>query len=215
MKQAVIVSAARTGLAKSFRGSFNITHGATMGGHAVRAAVERAGIEGGEIEDAIIGCGFPEAATGHNIARQIAISRRRSERLARIIATMPRSAVTTTMPDTPVSARSATPTICQSSCRATPGRIASKGSSRYSLIQRCRPKICSRDCVPIRAAVIAFGVRSIWRMASTGVVCPGTRAPERQSTWIASIASRLTITVRSTGVPLRARMPATRKGWSS
>ena len=73
MKQAVIVSAARTGLAKSFRGSFNITHGATMGGHAVQAAVERAGIEGAEIEDAIIGCGFPEGATGHNIARQIAI----------------------------------------------------------------------------------------------------------------------------------------------
>lgn len=73
MKQAVIVSAARTGLAKSFRGSFNMTHGATMGGHAVAAAVERAGIDGAEIEDAIIGCGFPEGATGQNIARQIAI----------------------------------------------------------------------------------------------------------------------------------------------
>lgn len=73
MKQAVIVSAARTGLAKSFRGSFNITHGATMGGHAVAAAVERAGIEGGEVEDCIIGCGYPEGETGSNIARQIAI----------------------------------------------------------------------------------------------------------------------------------------------
>lgn len=73
MKQAVIVSAARTGLAKSFRGSFNMTHGATMGGHAVAAAVERAGVDGGEVEDAIIGCGFPEGATGQNIARQIAI----------------------------------------------------------------------------------------------------------------------------------------------
>ncbi|MEM7317483.1 MAG: acetyl-CoA C-acyltransferase [Pseudomonadota bacterium] len=73
MKQAVIVSAARTGLAKSFRGSLNLTHGATMGGHVVQAAVERAGLAGDEIEDCIIGCGFPEAETGSNIARQIAI----------------------------------------------------------------------------------------------------------------------------------------------
>ncbi|MDX2483062.1 MAG: acetyl-CoA C-acyltransferase [Pseudodonghicola sp.] len=73
MKQAVIVSAARTGLAKSFRGSFNATHGATMGGHAVQAAVERAGLEGGEIEDCMMGCGTPEAETGSNIARQIAL----------------------------------------------------------------------------------------------------------------------------------------------
>ncbi|WP_170440449.1 acetyl-CoA C-acyltransferase [Ruegeria arenilitoris] len=73
MKQAVIVSAARTGLAKSFRGSFNMTHGATMGGHAVQAAVARSGLDGAEIEDCIIGCGFPEGETGGNIARQIAI----------------------------------------------------------------------------------------------------------------------------------------------
>ncbi len=73
MKQAVIVSAARTGLAKSFRGSFNMTHGATMGGHAVQAAVARSGLAGTEIEDCIIGCGFPEGETGGNIARQIAI----------------------------------------------------------------------------------------------------------------------------------------------
>lgn len=73
MKQAVIVSAARTGLAKSFRGSFNITHGATMGGHAAGAAVARAGLEGSEIEDCIIGCGLPEGETGGNIGRQIAI----------------------------------------------------------------------------------------------------------------------------------------------
>ncbi|WP_170454214.1 acetyl-CoA C-acyltransferase [Ruegeria arenilitoris] len=73
MKQAVIVSAARTGLAKSFRGSFNMTHGATMGGHAVQAAVARSGLDGAKIEDCIIGCGFPEGETGSNIARQIAI----------------------------------------------------------------------------------------------------------------------------------------------
>jgi acetyl-CoA acetyltransferase family protein len=73
MKEVVIVSAARTGLAKSFRGSFNMTHGATMGGAAVEAAMARAGIEGAEIEDCIMGCGAPEGETGSNIARQIAL----------------------------------------------------------------------------------------------------------------------------------------------
>ena len=73
MKQAVIVSAARTGLAKSFRGSFNMTHGATMGGHVVQHAVARAGVDPDQIEDVMIGCGFPEGATGQNIARQIAL----------------------------------------------------------------------------------------------------------------------------------------------
>lgn len=73
MKQAVIVSTARTGLAKSFRGSFNMTHGATMGGHAVEHAVKRAGIDPGEIEDVMMGCANPEGATGGNIARQIAL----------------------------------------------------------------------------------------------------------------------------------------------
>ena len=73
MTDAVIVSTARTGLAKSWRGAFNMTHGATLGGHVVKAAVERAGIAPGEIEDVIIGCALPEGATGGNIARQIAI----------------------------------------------------------------------------------------------------------------------------------------------
>jgi len=73
MADAVIVSTARTGLAKSWRGAFNMTHGATMGGHAVRAAVERARVDPGEIEDVLMGCALPEGATGGNIARQIAI----------------------------------------------------------------------------------------------------------------------------------------------
>jgi acetyl-CoA acetyltransferase family protein len=73
MKQAVIVSTARTGLAKSFRGSFNMTHGAAIGGHAVQHAVARAGIDPGTIEDVIMGCATPEGATGQNIARQIAL----------------------------------------------------------------------------------------------------------------------------------------------
>jgi acetyl-CoA C-acetyltransferase len=73
MTDAVIVSTARTGLAKSWRGAFNMTHGATMGGHAVKAAIERAGIEPGDVEDVIMGCANPEGATGANIARQIAL----------------------------------------------------------------------------------------------------------------------------------------------
>jgi acetyl-CoA C-acetyltransferase len=74
MREAVIVSTARTGLAKSWRGALNMTHGATMGGHVVRAAIERAGIEPGEIEDVLMGCATPEGATGWNIARQAAIA---------------------------------------------------------------------------------------------------------------------------------------------
>ncbi len=73
MNEAVIVSTARTGLAKSWRGAFNMTHGATMGGHAVKHAVERAKLDPGEVEDVIMGCAFPEGATGSNIARQIAL----------------------------------------------------------------------------------------------------------------------------------------------
>src|SRR5690606_22931394 len=73
MREAVIVSTARTGLAKSWRGALNMTHGATMGGHVVRAAIERAGIEPGEVEDVLMGCATPEGATGANIARQIAL----------------------------------------------------------------------------------------------------------------------------------------------
>jgi len=74
MREAVIVSTARTGLAKSWRGALNMTHGATMGGHVVRAAIERAGIEPGEVEDVLMGCATPEGATGANIARQIALA---------------------------------------------------------------------------------------------------------------------------------------------
>jgi acetyl-CoA C-acetyltransferase len=73
MTEAVIVSTARTGLAKSWRGAFNMTHGATLGGHAVKAAVERAQLDPAEVEDVIFGCALPEGATGGNIARQIAI----------------------------------------------------------------------------------------------------------------------------------------------
>ncbi len=74
MREAVIVSTARTGLAKSVRGGFNMTHGAQLGGHAIKHAVERAGLEGGEVEDVYMGCANPEGATGSNIARQCAIA---------------------------------------------------------------------------------------------------------------------------------------------
>ena len=72
-KEVAIVSTARTGLAKSGRGSFNQTHGAVMAGHSIKTAIERAGIEPGEVEDVYLGCGGPEGATGHNIARSAAI----------------------------------------------------------------------------------------------------------------------------------------------
>ncbi len=74
MKEAVIVSTARTGLAKSGRGGFNITHGAKIGGHAIKHAIERAGIEASAVEDVIMGCAIPEGATGHNIGRLAAMS---------------------------------------------------------------------------------------------------------------------------------------------
>ena len=73
MTAALIVSTARTPLAKSWKGSFNMTHGATLGGHAVQHAIARAGIEAAEVDDVIMGCATPEGATGSNIARQIAL----------------------------------------------------------------------------------------------------------------------------------------------
>jgi acetyl-CoA C-acetyltransferase len=73
MTNAVIVSTARTPLAKSWKGAFNMTHGATLGGHAVKHAIARAGIDAGEVEDVIMGCANPEGATGANIARQITL----------------------------------------------------------------------------------------------------------------------------------------------
>ncbi|PRF97501.1 acetyl-CoA C-acyltransferase [Burkholderia ambifaria] len=73
MTEAVIVSTARTPLAKSWRGAFNMTHGATLGGHVVAAALERAKLDPARIEDVIMGCANPEGATGANIARQIAL----------------------------------------------------------------------------------------------------------------------------------------------
>jgi acetyl-CoA C-acetyltransferase len=73
MTEAVIVSTARTPLCKSWKGAFNMTHGAELGGHAVKAALERAGIDGAEVEDVLMGCANPEGATGANIARQVAL----------------------------------------------------------------------------------------------------------------------------------------------
>ncbi|MGA3308801.1 MAG: acetyl-CoA C-acyltransferase [Xanthobacteraceae bacterium] len=73
MPDAVIVSTARTPIGRAYRGAFNMTHGAELGGHVVRHAVERAGVEPAEVEDVILGCALPERATGQNIARQSAI----------------------------------------------------------------------------------------------------------------------------------------------
>ena len=74
MTDAVIVSTARTGLAKSWKGAFNMTHGATLGAHAVKHAVARAKLDPAEVEDVLMGCATPEGATGSNIARQIALA---------------------------------------------------------------------------------------------------------------------------------------------
>lgn len=74
MTEAVIVSTARTALAKSARGTFNNTHGITMAGHALKHAIERAGIDPAEIEDCVIGSGHPEGATGYNIGRNAAMA---------------------------------------------------------------------------------------------------------------------------------------------
>ncbi len=73
MTRAIIVSTARTPLAKSWKGAFNMTHGATLAGHAVQHAIARAGIEAAEVEDVLMGCANPEGATGFNIARQAAL----------------------------------------------------------------------------------------------------------------------------------------------
>ncbi len=73
MTDAVIVSTARTPLCKSWRGALNMTHGAKMGAHVVKAALERAKVHEEEVEDVIMGCATPEGATGSNIARQIAV----------------------------------------------------------------------------------------------------------------------------------------------
>jgi acetyl-CoA C-acetyltransferase len=73
MREAVIVSTARTPLTKAHRGEFNITPGPTLASFAVRAAVERSGIDPSLIEDAILGCGYPEGTTGRNVARQTVI----------------------------------------------------------------------------------------------------------------------------------------------
>jgi acetyl-CoA C-acetyltransferase len=73
MREAVIVSTARTPIGKAGRGAFNDTHGAVLGGHVIKHAVERAGVDPALVEDVILGCGLPEAATGHNIARLSAV----------------------------------------------------------------------------------------------------------------------------------------------
>jgi acetyl-CoA C-acetyltransferase len=73
MPDAVIVSTARTPIGRAYRGAFNNTHGAVLGGHVIQHAVQRAGLEPGEVEDVIMGCALPEGATGQNIARQSAL----------------------------------------------------------------------------------------------------------------------------------------------
>ncbi len=74
MRDVAVVSYCRTGIAKAQRGALNQTHGIAMAAHVLTKAVERAGIEGGEVEDVVLGCGLPEGATGHNVARNAALA---------------------------------------------------------------------------------------------------------------------------------------------
>ncbi len=74
MAEAVIISTARTPMSKSVRGLFNNTHGITLAGHALKHAIERAGVEPGEVEDVVLGCAYPEGATGFNIGRNAAMA---------------------------------------------------------------------------------------------------------------------------------------------
>jgi acetyl-CoA C-acetyltransferase len=74
MREAVIVSTARTALTKAGRGALNDTHGITMAGHAIKGALERAGVEAAAVEDVFLGCAAPEGATGHNVARNAALA---------------------------------------------------------------------------------------------------------------------------------------------
>lgn len=74
MEEVVVVSYARTAMGKSFRGGFNASHGAVMAAPVIRAVIERARIDAGRVDDVILGCGFPEGATGFNIARQSALA---------------------------------------------------------------------------------------------------------------------------------------------
>lgn len=73
MKEAVIVSTARTAIGKAFRGGFNDTAGATLGAHAIRHAVERAKVDPAEVEDVVMGCALQQGTTGMNVARQAAL----------------------------------------------------------------------------------------------------------------------------------------------
>src|SRR5579875_1813060 len=73
MPEAAIVAAARTPIGRAFRGAFNQTHGATLAGHVIEHAVQRAGVDPAEVEDVVLGCGLPEGATGHNVGRVAAL----------------------------------------------------------------------------------------------------------------------------------------------
>ena len=73
MKDVAVVGYCRTGIAKASRGALNLTHGIPLAAHVLKAAIERAGVEAGEVEDVVMGCGLPEGYTGHNIARTSAL----------------------------------------------------------------------------------------------------------------------------------------------
>ena len=148
-------------------------------------------------------------------ARSTANSLRRSFRPARTVATSPARLTTATSADTSCRARSPRPTASHSSSRATPGSTPSSGSAGYSATKRWTLKTAARLFSPTKVAVTCLGSRSNLRASSAEMRKPGIGAPPTQSRCSASRACRLTCTVRSTGVPVRCRMPVTTKALSA
>ena len=147
MTEAVIVSTARTPIGKAFRGAFNMTHGATLGGHVVKHAVERAKIDPAEVDDVVLGCATPEKATGSNIAR-----------LAAIRAGMP-----VTAGISPLEWRGADVRT------ASEGGVPCRSTSRNSVVTQCRRSRSSLPrsfCNPSQAARVSTIVGTTGKPAS-------------------------------------------------
>jgi len=157
MPHAVIVSTARTPIGKAYRGAFNNTHGATMAGHVIGHAVQRAGVDPGEVEDVILGCALPEGATGQNIARQAAL---RGKHVAVLEPAAYGSCAveSATTPSRGQLAAAVNATIPPSDCPTTTTRCAScvrsarpSSTSSSQSLHRVRDK--SRGCVPCPASL--------------------------------------------------------------
>ena len=148
-------------------------------------------------------------------ARRMASSRCRCSRLASSAVTRLHRLSTRTSADSACSVRVTMSSSRQSWFSATAGNTASSASSSSALMSRCRLKTPARDFSPTRAAVMNSGFRSKAFTLSAGMLMPGMGAPACQFRWMAVMASRLMCSVRSTGVPVGARMPLTWNGLSA